>query len=516
MRHLPWKRGTIGRVGPALGVVLGGALALALLSTLLSGCGGSSAEAERTSPETTTSVNSTPEVHLVKAQRRKLICTVEQPGFVEAYEQTWIYAKVSGFIKQYYVDIGQQVKKGDPIAEIFVPELREDHEQKLAQVDLDREMVKQAEKLVDVAKSKLKTATAQKAEAKANVGRYQADIVRWVSEVRRVAQMVEQNVMDRDVLEETQKQLASSRASYDAALAAVAAREAAEASAEADVAKAEIDVKTAAAQVKVAEADERRIAAMLAYTNVTAPYDGVITVRNANTWDYVQAATGDKSTSQPSPMFVIARDDQVRIFVDVPEDKARYVRAGTKANVRSTAMSGLEIKAVVKRTSWSLVEKTRTLLAEIDLPTKDSDVPAKNVASPVKNADPPSIDDDRLRPGNYVNTQLIIERSGVPMLPNDALVVSGNQTYCYLLRGGKAVKTPVVRGLRDGAWVEVTKMEIDGRWVDVIGGEEVITGALDELTDGQPVKVVAKPGAETKVTSSACPGECHRINASEA
>ena len=78
------------------------------------------------------------------------------------------------------------------------------------------------------------------------------------------------------------------------------------------------------------------------------------------------------------------------------------------------------------------------------------------------------------------------------MLPQAALVVTGNETYCYLLHDGKAVKTPVVPGLRDGDWVEVTKMKIDGRWVKVSGGEDVIMGALDELTDGQTVKIVQK------------------------
>ena len=74
----------------------------------------------------------------------------------------------------------------------------------------------------------------------------------------------------------------------------------------------------------------------------------------------------------------------------------------------------------------------------------------------------------------------------------DALVVSGNETYCYLLQDGKAVKTPVVRGLRDGAWVEVTKMKIGDQWVKVTGSEDVILGDLDELTDGQTVKSVQK------------------------
>ena len=52
-----------------------------------------------------------------------------------------------------------------------------------------------------------------------------------------------------------------------------------------------------------------------------------------------------------------------------------------------------------------------------------------------------------------------------------------------------------MRGLRDGAWVEVTKMKIDDPWVKVTGGEEVILGDLDELTDGQTVKIVQKQGA---------------------
>jgi RND family efflux transporter MFP subunit len=457
-----------------------GGIALTL-AVLLAGC-------DRTTPEAPSSVSSVPEVSLVKPGQRNLTCTVDQPGFVEAYEQTAIYSKVSGFIQRYYVDIGQHVKKGDPIVEIFVPELNEDHQQKMAQVELDQNMVEQMQQLVVLAQSKLQTAIAQVAEAKANVGRYQAEIVRSESEVRRFTKMVEKHVVDQEVLDESQKQLSSSRATRDAALAAVAARDAAQASAQADVGKAKIDVKTAGSQVKVAEAEERRSAALLAYTNVTAPYDGMITVRNANTGDYVQAATGDKSTSRSSPMFVIAQDDRVRIFLDVPEEYARYVREGTKANVRAGALSGLEIDATITRTSWSLVQSTRTLRAEIDLPTK-------NTYPSTKDVDLPTANDNGVRPGMYVNTKVIIQRLGVPVLPQDAMVISGNQTYCYVLKDGKAVKTPLMPGLRDGKWVEVTEIKIENRWVKVTGGENVIMGNLDELTDGQTVKLVQKQAA---------------------
>ena len=62
---------------------------------------------------------------------------------------------------------------------------------------------------------------------------------------------------------------------------------------------------------------------MLDYTHITAPFDGVVTVRNANKGDYVQAVTGDKSTNSPSAIFVVERTDKLRIFLDVPEASCR-------------------------------------------------------------------------------------------------------------------------------------------------------------------------------------------------
>ena len=152
--------------------------------------------------------------------------------------------------------------------------------------------------------------------------------------------------------------------------------------------------------------------------------------------------------------------------MDVPEAYARYVHEGTKADVRADALSDLEIKAAVTRTSWSLAEKTRTLWVEIDLPTKNFDPPNKNTAllaktnlptgdiyPPTRTSDPPaksnaapSKSDNGLRPGMYVNTTVIIQRVDVPVLPQAALVVTGNETYCFLLKDGKAVKTAVSAG----------------------------------------------------------------------
>jgi RND family efflux transporter MFP subunit len=439
---------------------------LLLLAVLLGGCNHEPAEAKH-------SAGGSPTVQVVRPTVRTIDNLVEQPGFITAYERTSIFSKVSGFIKAFYVDIGSEVKKGELLAEIFVPELNEEYQQKTAQVALDQQMVVQAQQLVVVAESNVQNAIAQVDEAQAQVGKYDAQVVLWESNVGRLTQLARDKSIDQKVLDESQRQLDANRAARTAARATVAARAADRATAEANLGKSKIDVATAKAKVKVSEADARKAAALLAYTKVTAPYDGRVTVRNANTGDYVQAATGDKSTANPAAIFVVERVDMLRIFMDVPEGYARYVQVGSKATIRADALSGIQIPGTVARSSWAIRERTRTLWTEIDLSKAEY---------------------GGLRPGMYVYSSILIQRPNVHALPQRALMVSGNQTYCFLLRGGKAVKTSVDVGLSDDAWVEVDRLKIYGSWVKVTGDEQVILADLSELTDGDTVEVVPTPG----------------------
>ena len=128
--------------------------------------------------------------------------TVAQPVFAEAYEQTAIFSKVSGFIKKFDVDIGDRVKEGQVLCEIDVPELRQEHQKKVAQVKLDASLVDQAEQLVKLAETKINMAIADQKEAEANVGKYQADVVRWGSELKRITQMVAEKIVDSQLLDE--------------------------------------------------------------------------------------------------------------------------------------------------------------------------------------------------------------------------------------------------------------------------------------------------------------------------
>src|SRR5581483_5058917 len=143
---------------------------------------------------------------------------------------------------------------------------------------LDQVMIQVAEEMVDVARHNQKVASAQVGEAKAKIARAQADVERWESEVKRLGNLGE--VVDRQVQEESKKQLRAYIAGREAAEASVEAAEATEQARKADVRKAQVDVEAAQGRAKVIEQAEQRLKALVGYTQILAPYDGIVLVRN--------------------------------------------------------------------------------------------------------------------------------------------------------------------------------------------------------------------------------------------
>ena len=389
-----------------------------------------------------------PEVTLVKAETRNILRTMGQPGFVEAYEQTSIFSKIPGYIETWNVDIGDKVKKNQLLATLFVPELLEEHGFKQATVALDKVLIDQAKRSVDSADGTLQAATAKVVKAKADVGKFEADVVRWQSEVKRLTDLVAQRVV-----------ADSERIACQANLA-----------------KAKVDVLAAEATVKVAEADEKRLAALVGYISIPSPYDGIVVLRNANTGDFVQAATGDQtarlnspdqSSSRGAPIFAIARTDIVRIFVDVPEADANFVNIGTKAEVRVQAFNDMRIDAQVTRTSWALNVRSRTLRAEIDLINPDT----------------------KLLPGMYAYGYVKIERNNVMAIPTACITKRGDLTVAYTFKDGNSVELGLKLGASDGVWHEVLSVKNNDTWETLTGEELFLKGDLDELDNNAPVKV---------------------------
>jgi multidrug efflux pump subunit AcrA (membrane-fusion protein) len=345
-------------------------LTLLLLSGLACGC-------SKPDPPPASPINLDPPVKVVHAQYRTVKRTVEQPGVIGAYERTALYAKVSGFVRKWHVDIGDRVKKGATVVELTAPELVEQHHQMQAQVVLDRALVEQSHKQHLVALRDVTAATELLAQARADVNRYEADVQRWQSEVKRLTTLVGERVVDQQVLDETRRQLQSSQAALKASQAAVRTRDAQRLAADATQERTKVDISAAEARVLVAEAEERRLAALVDYLTISAPYDAVVSARNVNSGDFVQPATGDPtqgifslavSSSRATPLYLLNRIDPVLFIIGVPEADAAYVAPETRARVRVPALANHEFPARVTRTSWVLNPTSRTLMAQIDLP----------------------------------------------------------------------------------------------------------------------------------------------------
>ncbi len=344
-------------------------------------------------------------MRLIQPRARNIVRVVGQPSFIESYERTSIYPKPTAYIQKWIVDIGDKVKKSDVLATLFAPELVEQLGTKKAAVVLDRERVALAKEVVEVARANVEAAEARLAEAEAILDKYQAEVDRWDTEVKRLERQVARVVINPRVLFESTNQLKSSIAALDKAKATIKRAKAELLGARARLEKAQVDVRVAEATLKVAESEERYAKAWVDYLTLNAPFPGVISARNANTFDFVQPTTGDPTayylspdvspSGTAAPIYVVDRLDIVRIFLDIPERDANFVKIGTKASVLARAFRDTELPATVTRTSWALNMKSRTLRAEVDLPNPES----------------------QLLPGMYAYVKVIIERPDVQALP---------------------------------------------------------------------------------------------------
>jgi multidrug efflux pump subunit AcrA (membrane-fusion protein) len=413
---------------------------------------------------------------------------VGQPSFVESYERTSIYPKTTGFIEKWNVDIGDKVQKGDVLADLFVPELRELWQTKKNEVVLDRERVEYARELVEVARAEVEAAEASLKESREMLEAYKAEVNRWDSEVIRLKEEVKRKVVAPQILLESQEEHKSNIAKWQAQDATVSTMSANLKAKQAALRAAIVDVDVAEARVAVAESEAQRLEAWVGYLKLFAPFDGIIVARNVNTWDFVLPQTGDPTAQirapflspgeKAAPIYVVDRTDIVRIYVDVPERDANYISIGTPAQVKIWAYKDEWLPAYVTRYSWALQTRSRTMRVEIDL---------KNYES-------------KILPGMYAYGKIIVEHPDIRAIPKSAIEHSGGKSFIWLYEDGKAKRTQVQLGMRSGKWIEIISRAAGetyhGReeWAPITGDEQVLIGhRLSTLTDGADVEIDDSP-----------------------
>ncbi len=392
-----------------------------------------------------------------KPQRQTLIAKTSQPARIEAFEETPLLSKISGYVDQVHVDIGDKVSKNQTLVTLRVPELGDDVHQKTALVSQAEAELKQAEAKVTAAKAAVETATAKIAEAKAGATRAAGEYERWEGEYERIKELAGNGSVTQKLADETLNQFYAAEASREAASAAIQSAEAAARQAQANVAKAEADRVASDAHLAVAKADLDHAKTMLDYATIRSPYDGVITKRAVDTGHFVQPAA-----SSASPLMIVARIDKVRVYVEIPELEAAGIDVGDPAVIHIQAMPGSDKAFPVTRTSWSLNPVNRSLRAEIDVPN----------------------DGARLRPGMYATGTIeMARRENALTIPATAIIYDGNATFCYSVENGKVERRSVQLGIRSGQDVEVLK--------GLDGVNQIVLIHTESLMPGQAVEVIA-------------------------
>jgi membrane fusion protein, multidrug efflux system len=246
----------------------------------------------------------------------------------------------------------------------------------------------------------------------------------------------------------------------------------------------------AVASVRAAEANLRALQTMLRYTQVTAPFDGVVVARNVDYGTLISAAgasatpltAGGSGFASPTAvaaasLFRLAQTDTMRVYVGVPQLYVASIRPGLTADVIIDDLGGRSFRGTVVRTARALDATTRTLLVEVDVP---------NVAN-------------TLLPGMNARVNITMQRVGAPLvIPSTALVVrsGGPQVMQLVASAGKDTATVRFRNVQvgrdNGSTLEIISGVAEGAMVAAIGTQI--------LTEGQRVRTGPSASNSTRAT----------------
>ncbi|AOK36780.1 efflux RND transporter periplasmic adaptor subunit [Burkholderia cenocepacia] len=234
------------------------------------------------------------------------------------------------------------------------------------------------------------------------------------------------------------------------------------------------DMNAKRAMLASAQANVAHLAELVSYESVTAPFDGVITARNVDVGTLVTAGGTPGSPGLSGELFHLEQTDTLRVFVDVPQDSATGVSAGTSVYLTTPQYPGRRFAAQVARSAGAIDPVTRTLRVEIDVDNRDG----------------------ALMPGAYAQAHLVVPSAAPALeLPVSALLFrpNGVQVATVGANGRTALKTVQI-GRDFGTRVEIV--------AGLAAADRVIDNPGDAITAGEAVKVVSTSHDAAPVAAS--------------
>ena len=265
-----------------------------------------------------------PTVAVAKASLENLSHVLVLTAEFKPFQEIDVMAKVAGYVKKIYVDVGDRVAAGQLLATLEIPEMGDDITRAQASVERSGSEVARAKDEV------------QRAESAHQMTHLAFERIFAVSKNRPglVAQQEIDDARGKDLVSEAQ------------------------------VAAAKSALESAVQQVNVNKADQGRTKTMFEYTRVTAPFAGVITKRYADTGSMIQAGTA--SQTQAMPLVKLSQNSLLRLILPVPESAVSLVRVGQQVDVRVPSLDR-NFPGKVARFSGKVQSSSRTMETELDV-----------------------------------------------------------------------------------------------------------------------------------------------------
>jgi len=266
-----------------------------------------------------------PTVAVAKVSIEDLSHSLVLTAEFKPFQEIDVMAKVAGYVKKIYVDVGDRVGAGQLLATLEIPEMGDDITRAQASVERSSSEVTRAKDEV------------QRAESAHQMTHLAYERISAVSKKRPglVAQQEIDDARGRDLVSEAQVSAAKSA------------------------------LDSAVQQVNMNKADQGRTKTMFEYTRVTAPFAGVITKRYADTGSMIQAGTA--SQTQAMPLVKLSQNSLLRLILPVPESAVPRVHVGQQVEVRVPTLDR-NFPGKVARFSERVQSSSRTMETEVDVP----------------------------------------------------------------------------------------------------------------------------------------------------
>jgi len=341
--------------------------------------------------------------------------TLDLPGDMQALVDAPVFARVDGYLRTRLVDYGDHVKAGQLLAEIDTPELDQQIRQARATLQQSQSALKEMEASLDL--------------SKANLNLARLTVERW----RRLAT---KGVVARQEADQKEADFAVS---------------------EAQVAKAQAGIGTAQETEHANEANLKRLEEMKQFARITAPFDGVITVRNVDIGTLINSGNGGSARE----LFHIAQIQVLRVFVNVPQTDVGSMRPGQTAELRVQELPGQVFSAKVTRIANALDTSSRAMLTVLEVPN------------------PRGI----LMPGMYAQVRFVTGRAEAAVIvPGDVLMLGRQGPRVAVVAPDHRIHLRSIRIGRDlGSELEVV--------AGLAAGEMVVANPSDSARENALVEV---------------------------